>query len=161
MVDVKIRRADRGDFPVVTKLWREMMEYHLSLDPRFELSYDSDQAYAEYLDSIYDNYDYAIFVAQTQGEVVGYTIAMILSNPAVFSLSRYGFIAEMMVTEAHQRSGVGSDLWNFTRRWLHRRGVGVIQLNVSPYNERGLQFWKRVGCTEFLHILWHTIPKDL
>ncbi|MBN2328876.1 MAG: GNAT family N-acetyltransferase [Candidatus Omnitrophica bacterium] len=161
MSSIEIRRADRSDFPAVTKLWLEMMEYHLSLDPRFELSFDSEQAYAEYLDSIFDNYDYAVFVAQIHGEIVGYTIAMILSNPAVFSLSRYGFIAEMMVTKEHQRSGVGSHLWNFVRRWFHRRGVSVIQLNVSPNNERGCQFWKRVGCSEFLHILWHTIPKDL
>lgn len=161
MPKIEIRRAAPDDLPKVQKLWMEMMTYHLSLDPRFELAHDSNEAYREYLNTIVDNYDYAIFIADLDGETVGYTIGLILTNPAVFSLSRYGFIAEMMVTESKQRCGIGDHLWTHIRRWFYRRGVSVIQLNVSPRNQRGYNFWKRVGCNEFLHILWHTIPKDV
>lgn len=161
MPKIEIRRATQSDLPKVQQLWLEMMEYHLSLDPRFELAHDSKEAYLEYLHSIIDNYDYAIFIAEADGEVTGYTIGLILTNPAVFSLARYGFIAEMMVTATHQRSGIGNYLWTHIRRWFYRRGISVIQLNVSPHNQRGYNFWKRVGCTEFLHIMWHTIPNDV
>lgn len=161
MPKIDIRRASKADLDCVTRLWLEMMEYHLTLDPRFELAHDSDEAYREYLNTVFDNYDYAIFVAEADGIVVGYTIGMILTNPAVFSLARYGFIAEMMVTADQQRNGIGNLLWTYVRRWFHRRGIAVIQLNVSPHNQRGYNFWKRVGCTEFLHIMWHTIPKDV
>ncbi len=161
MVDVEVRRAVSDDLPRVTALWQEMMAYHLSLDPRFELSHNSEEAYLEYLKSIFENYDYAIFIAVVEGNIVGYTIGIILTNPEVFALDRYGFIAEMMVSESQQRSGVGRHLWLSVRRWFYRRGLSVIQLNVSPRNGRGYDFWKRVGCDEFLHIMWHTIPKDL
>ncbi len=162
MEDITIRRAKAVDLPEVTKLWKEMMDYHLSLDIRFSLAPGNDEAYLEYLHSILENYDYSIFVAEskTAQRLAGYAIVMILSNPPIFSLPRYGFIAEMAVTESLQREGVGKRLWEHVRRWFHRRGTTVIQLNVSPLNKKGYNFWKKVGCTEFLHIMWHDIPKN-
>ncbi|MFH1738624.1 MAG: GNAT family N-acetyltransferase [bacterium] len=146
------------DIHRVTELWREMMAYHLSLDRRFELAIGSNEAYEEYLRATMENYDMAVFVAETAEQVVGYTIAMILSNPAVFALDRYGFISEMGVERTCQRGGIGQRMWEHTRRWFKRRGIEVIQLNVSPHNEKGYSFWKKVGCTEFLTIMWHDIP---
>ena len=78
--------------------------------PRFELAFDSDESYLEYLHSIRDHYDYIVLVAETDKRIVGYTIGMILSNPSVFALTRYGFIAEMSVTEEFQHAGVGKQL---------------------------------------------------
>lgn len=160
MSELVIRRAKREDFPLVTALWIEMMDYHNSMDERFQLAPASDAAYLEYLYSIADNYDYAIFVAQRGQELLGYTIGMILSNPPVFALDRYGFIAEMSVRSDLRRGGVGKELWTHIRRWFYRRGVRVIQLNVSPRNASGYSFWKKSGCDEFLHILWHDIPAN-
>lgn len=161
MSDRTIRRATKEDLPFVVGLWKEMMDHHLSVDSRFELAPDNESAYLEYLYTIIDNYDYALFVAEENAEIAGYTIGMILANPQVFALSRYGFIAEMSVRSDLQRSGVGHDLWDRARLWFKRRGVKVIQLNVSPSNQKGYDFWKQVGCNEFLHIMWHDIPKDV
>ncbi|MDP8246205.1 MAG: GNAT family N-acetyltransferase [Candidatus Hinthialibacter antarcticus] len=155
-----IRRATKEDLPFVVGLWKEMMNHHLSVDPRFELGPDNEGAYLEYLYSIIDNYDYALFVAEHDARIVGYTIGMILANPQVFALGRYGFIAEMSVSADLQRQGAGRELWERVRHWFKRRGVKVIQLNVSPRNIKGYDFWKQLGCDEFLHILWHDIPKD-
>ncbi|MBZ0258568.1 GNAT family N-acetyltransferase [bacterium] len=160
MSDRIIRRATKEDLPLVVGLWTEMMDHHLSVDPRFELAPNNEAAYLEYLYSIIDNYDYGLFVAEENAEIAGYTIGMILANPQVFALSRYGFIAEMSVRHDLQRSGVGHELWERVRHWFKRRGVKVIQLNVSPRNQKGYDFWKQVGCNEFLHIMWHDIPKD-
>lgn len=161
MKGLTFRRAKTDDFTQITDLWEEMMAYHLSLDPRFELAFDSREAYLEYLTSIIDNYDYGIFVAVLDTKIVGYTISMILNNPPVFALERYGFIAEMAVSQTLQHGGIGKGLWNHVRRWLYRRGITVLQLNVSPRNEKGYTFWKKMGCDEFLHIMWHNIPKTL
>jgi ribosomal protein S18 acetylase RimI-like enzyme len=158
---VTIRRLKLREIPQVAELWHEMMDYHRSLDPRFELAIGSVETYQEYLRSTMENYDCAIFVADLDGRIVGYTIAMILSNPAVFVLGRYGFVSEMGVGRAWQRSGIGQRMWEHTRRWLKRRGISVMQLNVSPRNEKGYSFWKKMGCTEFLTIMWHDIPESV
>ncbi|RJP32897.1 MAG: GNAT family N-acetyltransferase [Candidatus Omnitrophota bacterium] len=161
MTDLKVRRAKLEDLPHVTALWKEMMDYHLSLDEHFEMVSNSDKAYLDYLVSVIDNYDYAILIAEKNGAIVGYTIGMILVNPAVFSLARYGFIAEMAITASEQHAGIGEQLWLHVRKWFFRRGIEVIQLNVSPRNKKGYNFWQKMGCSEFLHIMWHDIPKDM
>lgn len=161
MEDVVIRRAAKHDLPFVVSLWREMMDHHLAIDPRFELAPGNEAAYLDYLYSIVENYDYAIFMAVHGDDVIGYVIGMILSNPPVFALTRYGFIAEMSVRAEHRRHGAGRLLWEHSRRWFKRRGIEVIQLNVSPRNKGGYQFWKDAGCEEFLHIMWHDIPKSI
>ncbi len=159
-MDIKIRRARMEDLQLVTALWKEMMEYHLSLDERFDIVGNSEQSYYDYLLSVIDNYDYAIFVAEKEQKIVGYTIGMILANPAVFSLARYGFIAEMAVTSSEQHGGIGEKLWKHVKKWFSRRGIQVIQLNVSPRNSPGYQFWEKMGCSEFLHIMWHDISSE-
>ncbi len=165
MVSIKnsitVRRMKANEIPRVAQLWREMMEYHISLDPRFELAVGSNEAYEEYLRTTMAGYDSAVFVAELDGKVVGYTIAMILSNPAVFALERYGFISEMGVDKRFQRRGIGQQMGEQARRWLKRRGITVMQLNVSPRNEKGYSFWKKMGCTEFLTIMWHDIPPSV
>ncbi|HQL63725.1 MAG TPA: GNAT family N-acetyltransferase [bacterium] len=158
---VSVRRMKLKDVPRVRELWQEMMAYHLSLDPRFELAIGNDAAYEEYLRSSLENYDMAVFVAETEGRIVGYTNAMILNNPPVFALGRYGFISEMAVEAVCQRGGIGRQMWEHTRRWFKRRGIEVIQLNVSPQNQKGYSFWKKVGCREFLTIMWHDIPRSI
>lgn len=158
---ITIRRGRDSDLQAVTELWRSMMDMHVSLDPRFEVAVGSDDAYKAYLRTILDTFDYALFVADLEGVAIGYCIGMILNNPAVFALPRYGFISECMVAEPYQRDGIGARLWEHVRRWFKRRGMTVIQLNVTPRNEKGYHFWQKVGCTEFLHIMWYDIPERL
>ena len=158
MNNVIIRRATLEDLPAITKLWKTMMEYHHSFDERFDLVVNAEEIYLEHLTSHLTNFDYGLFVAKENEEVVGYTIGMILNNPAVFKLERYGFVSEMAVNETHQRKGIGNLLWSHLQKWFHRRGIRVMQLNVSHCNEKGYPFWKKMGCHEFLTIMWHNIP---
>ncbi len=158
---ITVRRGRESDLQAVSDLWHAMMVMHTALDSRFEVAMGSDEAYQAYLRTILDSFDYGLFVAVRDNKVVGYCIAMILTNPAVFALPRYGFISECMVSTEHQRCGIGGLLWEHVRRWLKRRGMTVIQLNVTPRNEKGYRFWQKVGCSEFLHIMWHDIPPRL
>lgn len=158
MNSVIIRRASLEDLPAITKLWKAMMEYHRTFDERFDLVTNAEEIYLEHLTSHLTNFDYGLFVAIENEAVVGYTIGMILNNPAVFKLDRYGFVSEMTVNETHQRKGIGNLLWNHLQKWFHRRGITVMQLNVSHRNEKGYRFWKKMGCDEFLTIMWHDIP---
>ncbi len=136
-----------------------MMVYHRSFDARFELVPDAEDIYLQHLTSNLSNFDYGLFVAEIDETITGYAIGMILNNPAVFQLDRYGFVSEMAVDETYQRRGIGGELWKHLQRWFQRRGVQVMQLNVSPRNTKGFEFWKKMGCNEFLTIMWHDIPR--
>jgi len=156
---VEIRRGTPEDFSQVVQLWLEMMRYHHSLDPRFEVAASGEQAYLEYLSDVFANFDFNLLVAARGERLVGYTIAAIMVNHAILALPQYGFIAEMAVTEAERGQGTGEAMWTAAVEWFRRRGITVVQLNVSPRNESGQRFWRKLGCGDFLDILWYDIPR--
>jgi ribosomal protein S18 acetylase RimI-like enzyme len=151
---VNIRRARHEDVESVASLWMEMMREHAERDSRFGLSENALSAYAEYAHGILDNSETAIFIAEVGRSRIGYVLALILENPAVFELKRYGFIGEMIVSKDERRSGIGRLLWDRAKRWFRRKGVTVVQLNVSVLNEGGKAFWRSVGFGDFLEIKW-------
>jgi ribosomal protein S18 acetylase RimI-like enzyme len=131
-----------------------MMDAHRALDARFALDRRADEEFAEYLREILDNYLHGIFVATREEEVVGYAIVAEMENPPVFEPKRYGFVCEICVAPRQEGQGIGKVLFERTRRWFERRGLTVVQLNVSPRNERGLKFYEELGFKPFLNILW-------
>jgi ribosomal protein S18 acetylase RimI-like enzyme len=156
------RRAARSDADAISALWRQMMDYHARLDDRFALDPGASQDFTAYLDDILENYIYAVFVACERGkeQILGYTIVTEMDNPPVFRLKRYGFISEICVAEGHQGRGVGKALLDRANRWFRRRGLKVAQLNVSPHNKTGLEFYHKRGFSTFLEILWLDLEED-
>jgi GNAT superfamily N-acetyltransferase len=154
------RRAKPEDTPAIAALWMEMMGEHAERDPRFGISAEGEAAYREYVEGILGNPDVAVYVAESDGAPVGYTIALILENPSVFQMRKYGFIGEMIVTKDFRRSGLGRELWDRARRWFLRKGIGVAQLNVSVVNPSGKEFWESVGFRDFLEIKWLDLESE-
>ncbi|MBE7557787.1 GNAT family N-acetyltransferase [bacterium] len=152
------RRARREDFPRLVELWRGMIDEHFAIDARFEPSAGGNEAYLKYLHETLGQMDTQILVAESSGRVVGYTIATVFANPPVFALPQYGYIGELAVEEASRGAGVGRALWEAARAWLTRRGITVVQLNVSPLNQSGQKFWRSLGFSDFLHVLWYDMP---
>jgi len=156
----ELRRARPEDIESVAVLWVEMMREHAERDPRFAFTDDAETAYAEYARGMLENPDTALFLAEEEGRTIGYILALVLDNPPVFCLKRYGFIGEMVVNRAHRRAGVGRMLWERANRWFKRKGVSVVQLNVSGVNREGKAFWKSVGFEDFLEIKWLNMRAD-
>lgn len=134
------------------------MAHHRTFDPRFAVLPDSKARYEDYLGDLMRNTDNRVLVAERSRRVIAYAIGMVLANPPLFALPRYGFIAEMSVEAECRGQGVGTQLWNEMLEWFRGRGVTVVQLNASTLNESGQAFWRRRGCRDFLHILWYDMP---
>jgi len=149
------------DIETISLLWLEMMREHEDRDRHFALVSDHpEEHFRDYLKSILDKQDAVVYVAEEDGAVIGYVLALILDNPEIFELRRYGFIGEMSVSSRHRRSGVGNQLWERARSWFHRKGIDVVQLNVSPRNESGVRFWRSLGFEDFLEIKWRDLGKE-
>lgn len=158
--EVKTRRAAPEDHPEVVRLWRHMMDYHHSLDPRFALDRRANEEFAQYLVDIQESFLHAIFVATVGEQIVGYIIVAEMDNPAVFAMKRYGFVCEVCVDPEHTGEGIGHLLFERAFRWFRRRGLTSVQLNVSPRNESGLHFYHQLGFRPFLEVLWKDLEED-
>lgn len=158
---LQIRRAQADDVPGITALWLDMMAHHEQFDARFRLGPEAPDKYRDYLTTMLENVDYLVQVAeQHDGKLVGYLLGMVLDNPAVFVLPRYGFIAELMVRSEYRKLGVGQRLHQRAVKWFRRKGVDVVQLNVSTLNASGQGFWRRLGYRDFLHVLWYDLAQE-
>lgn len=156
-----IRRAEKKDIDAITHLWLEMMEEHESRDGRFDLAPNASEEYARQLLELVENPDIAVFVAEQTGEIMGYILVMVLLNPPYFRIKKYGFVAEISVARMHRRSGAGHELWWRATRWFKRKGIEIVQLNVSPLNTAGRTFWESVGFEDFLNIQWLSLSERL
>lgn len=152
---MKTRRMRFEDVEAVSLLWLEMMREHETRDAHFAIADGSpEEQFRDYLLEVLEKRDAVVYVAETEGRVVGYVLALIFDNPRLFALKRYGFIGEMSVAGDHRRSGVGRELWARAEGWFRRKGIEVVQLNVSPRNTGGKSFWASLGFEDFLEVKW-------
>lgn len=157
---VSLRNAESRDDPVLLRLWRELMDLHVSLDPRFALAEQADQAFLSYAETARSRDDYRIRVAETHvpgpsgrdggHQVVGFAVSCILPNSPVYKTRWIGYINDICVTESMRGRGIGELLVDDSIWWLKRNGADSIEVYVARCNEGAQRFWRRVGGRDYL-----------
>lgn len=149
---VKFRRARGGDVSALVRLWREMWDYHTSLDPRYCASPLADRIMTAWMEEHLRSDRACIVVAEDSGPV-GYISGMILENPPVVPWQFFGFISEIAVSERARRSGVGAGLVREIHGWFRSKRIPYVEVNVSTRNAASRAFWRKNGYGDFLERL--------
>jgi GNAT superfamily N-acetyltransferase len=141
-----IRPAEKADTDAIAQLWLEFVEYHRQLDdatPR--VSQGGEERYAMQIRwSIEDNYAQA-YVAEKDGEIIGYVYGMVMSLTAeMFVDERAGMVGDIYVKPAYHGQGVGKALMQAMKDWFKLQGVSYYEWYVAIANERGIRFWQDV-----------------
>lgn len=149
---IVVRRAKIEDVEPIVRLWREMWEFHVPLDPRFEISPAADLVMEKWIEESLQNPRAAVFVAeQTPGALEGYCHAMILENPPVVPALQYGYLSELAVRR--RREGIGTRLLEAAHAWFREKNLPYVEVNVSVRNAVAGKFWRKQGYGEFLERL--------
>lgn len=148
---VAVRRARAGDLPGIVRLWREMWDFHAPLDPRFEATPAADTVMAGWIEENLGSERSAVFVAEGDGGLEGYCLAMILENPPVLPHQFYGYVSEVSVRP--RRRGLGGRLLEAAHAWFREHRLPYVEVNVSVRNEAARRFWRKMGYGEFLERL--------
>jgi len=162
-MDFTVRRGTEEDKPEMLRLWREMMDFHARLDPRFcpLPTPAGEEAWEKYLaEDIWDNDDWCVFVAVADGKLVGHILAMLRDSVPVFEPERYGYVTDIVVDPAARRSGVGRALFEALEIWLRERDVSHLQLMVMHNNRVSQDFWRALGCRDYTDILWYDLEAE-
>lgn len=155
-----IRPGTEDDLPEMLRLWREMMDFHAELEPRFRPlpSPEGERAWEKHLrENVWGNDEWGVFVAEEDGKLLGHIVGMLRDQVPVFEPERYGYITDVVVDPEARRHGVGEALFEALRAWFRERGASHIQLQVAHNNSTSQAFWRAMGCTDYTDMLWYDL----
>ena len=144
---MNIRIANDEDVPAIGLMWEQLARFHHVLDPALPpAARGGGKAYARRLIARMNDPQTRIVVAEDDGRLVGYALAVIVDViPDMFIQENSGFLADIYVDEAYRRLGVGRALVGAVTAWLSERKIQVFEWYVAEHNTAGKQFWESVG----------------
>ena len=148
-----MREANRKDVPAIAALWKEMMDLHRTFDARFEFAPNVMREVERHLVATIRSSGGRVFVAEAQGQVVGYILGEVHIRKPIYPPGTYGFISDLSVTAAWRRQGIGRALVETLMAWFKRAGVTAVELFVAEANPVSQQFWERMGFKHYLRLL--------
>jgi ribosomal protein S18 acetylase RimI-like enzyme len=142
-----IRRAVDADLPALGRLGALLMRTHYEFDPQRFMSPgdDPEGGYAWFLGTQLREPDVAVFVAEQDGDVIGYVYAGIEPQSWKELREEAGFVHDIVVDERGRRSGLASRLMETAAEWLASRGMQRIVLSTAEGNVGAQQLFARLG----------------
>lgn len=155
-MEFTVRPGTGEDMPEMLRLWREMMDFHASVEPRFRPAPVpvGEEAWEKHLQAdIWGNGDWCVLVAEAEGRLIGQIMGALRDAYPVFEPERYGYVTDIVVDPAARRSGVGRALFETLRAWCRERGASHLELQVAHRNPVSQSFWRAMGFTDFMDTL--------
>jgi GNAT superfamily N-acetyltransferase len=142
-----IRRAVDADLAALGRLGALIMRTHYEFDQqRFRPPGDDPEGgYAWFLGTQLREPDVAVFVAEQDGDVIGYVHAGIEPQSWKELRAEAGFIHDIVVDERGRRHGVATRLMQAAAQWLASRGMKRIMLWTADGNVAAQQLFSRLG----------------
>jgi predicted N-acetyltransferase YhbS len=145
-LSITVRRYNRRDRHAVLKIAVESFS-GVCLDENIEKAFG--KIGAEWKQHKIDTIDYDLtnnpascFVAEVEGEVVGFVCNRLYHNRSV------GHVANLAVRTDMQGKGVGKALMNATLEFFRSSGMRYARIETLDQNERGKKFYPSLGFKE-------------
>ena len=142
-----IRRAKQTDLPWIGRLGALLVEAHHAFDSRRFLAATgrTKDAYAAYLGTQLDAPGAAVFVAEEDGEVIGYAYVAAESYDYMALRGPAGVLHDIIVDPERRRGGVGRLLLEAALGFVLERGLTQIVLATAERNDAAQRFFASVG----------------
>ena len=142
-----IRRATEADAPALGRLGALLLRAHHAFDPqRFMAPGRNPEAgYGSFLVSELGDDDVAVFVAEREGEVIGYVYAGLEPRSWKELRDACGFIHDVAVLEGGRRGGIATALVDAAVDWLKACGAPRVVLWTAERNDGAQRLFDRIG----------------
>ncbi len=144
---VSVRPAAPADMPAVGRLGALLVAQHHDFDPdRFIPATGATAAgYGGYLDSQRARPNVVILVADSGGDVVGYTYAGLEGTDYMSLRGPAGVLYDLFVDPARRREGIGRLLLEATAAELAARGAPRLVLSTAERNDLAQRLFASAG----------------
>ena len=142
-----VRRATDADAPALGHLGGMLLRAHYAFDPQRFIAPGSDPegGYEWFLRGQLKEDDAAVFVAEQDGQVIGYVFAAL--EPISWKELREacGFIHDIAVDDPERRAGVATALMTAAMEWLRSRGAPRVVLGTAERNAAAQRLFEKLG----------------
>lgn len=146
MEELAIRRAKESDIPTINKLLYEVLKVHSDVRP--DLFKAGTKKYTdEELKKILEDDKTPVFVAEKEGNVVGYAFCVhqqYINNNNMTDIKTL-YIDDLCVDEAARGAHVGKALYEYVLNYAKAEGYYNVTLNVWADNVNAVKFYEKIG----------------
>lgn len=144
---IRIRRASPADFAALGALGAQLVQGHYAFDQRRFMAPGEqlEEGYAAFLGTQSRRRDSAVFVAELDGQIVGYAYTAIEPRSWKELRDEAGFIHDLIVDERARGRGVAGRLVDAVIAWLHERGMPRVLLQTAEQNDAAQRLFARLG----------------
>lgn len=154
-----IRKAMLQDYDELCGLMAEVDELHrINLPQRFREPEGPTREW-EYFRSVIADENVGFFVAEDDGELVGFVHVVVRDSRDIPILvpRRYAFIDSIAVREELRGTGIGRALMERAHEWAVSMGAPKMELNVFEFNEDAVAFYRKLG----YRTVWREMSRPL
>lgn len=154
-MDFTVREATMDDYDVVCSLMDEVDFLHRQALPHRYQAPMGMVREEEYIEYLINDRNCGFFVAQGQGELLGYVVAFVKDTPDVPILvpCRYVLVDNMGVNPNCRQQGVGRALMARVSEWAAAQGATRMELSVYDFNTDAQRFYDALGFKSLSHKL--------
>jgi ribosomal protein S18 acetylase RimI-like enzyme len=144
---VSIRPAAPADLKAIGRLGALLVRLHHDFDPdRFiAATPQTEHGYGSFLGTQLAKPNVLLFVAERDGEVIGYTYAGVEGMDYMSLRGPAGVLYDIVVDPAHRGQGVGWALLDATLAALKAQGAPRVVLSTAERNESAQRLFARAG----------------
>jgi ribosomal protein S18 acetylase RimI-like enzyme len=143
-MELSVRSAIPEDYEEVSEAFSEIDAEHCTALPHVFRTADGHARSREYITSIIDDEDSALFVAQLDDHVAGLVVTHLREAPDIPILfpRRYAVVDTLVVKERFRRLGIGRALMQRAHDWAEAQGVAEMELTVWEFNGAARAFYE-------------------
>ncbi len=143
-----VRPGRRDDAAAAAALWMRSAEEHTAYDPVYVTSPDAEKIMRRFLADLSSSAHSCLFVAEDDGEVVGFLSGEIREGSPAFSPKTWAAVEDIYVTHEYRSQGIGRALVDACGKWARGKGADGVSLQVAAGNERARKFYDELGFRE-------------
>jgi GNAT superfamily N-acetyltransferase len=145
--NVTIREAESRDRSALVDCYHELQAFEQTIEPNRAEADDISEKYVDDLISWCAKYSGAIFVAEVQGEVVGFSsvLARVPSEDLIERDPEFAEITDLVVRQPYRRSGIGALLLEAAESHAVSIGATRLRICVLSANTDAHRLYQRCG----------------
>lgn len=147
-MQINIRKAQLEDASLLAELNATVQGLHAQAYPtRFQVPNPKDPVLISLYEEKLQEETTHIYIAEDEGQAIGHIVCQHSqreANPYTLAFDSLR-IDEITVNESHQGKGVGYALMQTAESLAHELKVQQLSLGVWAFNEKAIEFYKRLG----------------